>query len=271
MTKQHIIITITGLFFLIGGCLLFFRFFDPLNSKHFSGTPTVFVHGYKGTYNSFAKMLKRFEEDYEWGEKVLIYRVSKKGKIHVTQSGPMDANPAYIQVVFEDNRANFEDTAKWLSHVLAHMKRNYEVNKVNLVGHSMGGVVALKYLEDYQDDVKYPQNNKLITLGSPFDGIYSKEYFRLHYDAAATDLIPDSAALNMLRSNKQAFPGHIKVLSIGSTGDLIAVPESVKTIQDIVLKEKLEEVIIDNEKLGHSALHENKQIDELIHDFLYEE
>lgn len=269
MGKQHTIITVSVLILLMGSFLIIPRLFGMVTSKQLSGMPTVFVHGYKGTFNSFANMLKRFE-DQDWGKKVLVYHISKKGKIRVTHSGDIDASPAYIQVVFEDNRASFEDTSEWLSKVLAHLKKNYNAKSINLVGHSMGGVVSLKYIEDYQDENKYPRINKLITLGSPFDGIYSEEYFRLHRDAAAIDLMPDSAALNILKSNKDAFPDHIDVLNVGSTGDLIAVPESVNSLQDIVSEEKLTEVMIDNEKLGHSALHENEHVDKLVHDFLNE-
>lgn len=252
-----------------GGLLFFIRSSDTVNSEQFSGTPTVFVHGYKGTYNSFGNMLKRFEEENNWGERVLVYRVTKNGKIRTSQTGNLEADPAYIQVVFEDNRASFEDSANWLSHVLNHLKKNYSVNSVNLVGHSMGGIVALKYIEDYQDEVAYPQTAKLVTLGSPFNGIYSEEYFRLHRDAAAFDLMPESAALSMLRTNREGFTAHIDVLSIGSTGDLVAVPESVESIQDIVSSEQLEQVMIDDDSVGHSALHENSEVDHIVYEFLY--
>src|SRR5690625_5821360 len=98
----------------------------------------------------------------------------------------MNAEQPYIQVVFEDNRSSFEDTSGWLSQVLAHLKKEYNVESVNLVGHSMGGVVALKYIEDYQDEKKYNQNKKLITMSSPFDCIYIKEY--IHYHSVVTSL-----------------------------------------------------------------------------------
>src|SRR5699024_3017425 len=98
----------------------------------------------------------------------------------------------------------------------------------------------------------------------------SEEYFRLHSDAAAIDLMPDSAEQNILKSNKDAFPDHIDVMNVGSTGELIAGPDSVYSLQDIDSEAKLTEVMIDNEKLGHSALHENEHVDKLVHDFLNE-
>lgn len=267
--KKRIMTLITITLMIIGSVLIFMRLPHIANSERLSGTPTVFVHGYKGTYNSFGNMLNRFEEEYGWGEKVLVYRVTKKGKLRVSQTGNEDADPAYIQVVFEDNRASFEDSAHWLSLVLAHLKKNHHVKSVNLVGHSMGGIVSLKYIEEYQDEMTYPQIAKFVTLGSPFDGIYSEEYFRIHRDAAAIDLIPESPALSMLKTNREAFPDHIDVLSIGSTGDLIAMPESVQALRDIVSGQRLKEIMINNETLGHSALHENGNIDEIVHDFLY--
>jgi len=263
--------TIATVLIILLGSFLTFTPGSKVKSNQLAGIPTIFIHGYKGTYNSFANMLKRLEEDNGWGEKVLLYEVTKEGKIRVVQTGSKNADPAYVQVVLEDNRASFEDNAKWLSHVLAHLKENYDVPRVNLVGHSMGGIIALKYIMEYQDNEKFPQTSKLITLGSPFDGIYSKEYFRIHRDAAAIDLMPDSAALNILRTNKNAFPNHIKVLSIGSTGDFIAVPESVKSLQDIVSANHLQQIMIEDDSLGHSALHENKKIDKIIYDYLYGE
>ena len=270
LNKKHIMTIATVLIILLGSFITFTPN-SKVNFNRLAGIPTIFIHGYKGTYNSFANMLKRLEEDNGWGEKVLLYRVTKEGKIHVFQTGRKGANPAYIQVVLEDNRASFEDSAKWLSHVLAHLKENYNVPRVNLVGHSMGGIIALKYIMEYQDKERFPQTSKLITIGSPFDGIYSEEYFRIHRDAAAIDLMPDSAALNIFRTNKKAFPSHIEVLSIGSTGDFIAVPESVESIQDIVSANHLQQIMIEDDSLGHSALHENKKIDKLVHDYLYGE
>lgn len=265
--KHTMIITVATVILLCA--VLFFYMTGAVSSGRLAGTPTVFVHGYKGTYYSFAAMLQRFENNYGWGEKVLVYHVSKNGKLKVEKIGDQDAQPAYVQVVFENNRASFEDSAGWLAAVLSHLKKHYHVNKAHVVGHSMGGIISLKYIEDYQDDTKYPQIDKLVTLGSPFDGIYNKEYFQLNRDAAAVDLMPDSPALNILRKNKEAFPNNIDVLSIGSTGDIVAEPESVQSIRDIVSHERLKQIIIQNRALGHSALHENQEVDALIHDFLY--
>ncbi len=231
--------------------------------------PTVFLHGYKGTYHSFGFMLDRFESKYNWGNKALIYYVSSNGEISARNLSKGRSEPPLVQVIFEDNRAGFNQSAAWFASVLKHMKQHFYVDNVNLVGHSMGGIVSLEFLKQYNDKEIYPNVDKFIAIGSPFDGIYSEDYFQVNYGAAATDLIPGSAALEML--HKRPFPKDTRVLSIGSTGDMVAVPESLESLRQIIPKEQLDEIMIEDKDLGHSALHENQQVDQLIHSFLWKD
>src|SRR5699024_5288014 len=129
--------TIATVLIILLGSFITFTPNSKVNFNRLAGIPTIFIHGYKGTYNSFANMLKRLEEDNGRGEKVLLYRVTKEGKMHVFQTGRKGGNPANIPVVLEDNPCSFEDSAKWFTHVLAYIKANYNVAKVNLVGDSM--------------------------------------------------------------------------------------------------------------------------------------
>ncbi|NAP00270.1 alpha/beta fold hydrolase [Halomonas sp. MG34] len=231
--------------------------------------PTVFLHGYKGTFNSFGFMLDRFEDKYNWGNRALIYYVSANGEISTRNLSKGRSEPSLVQVVFEDNRAGFTQSAAWFASVLKHMKQHYYVENVNLVGHSMGGIVSLEFLKQYNDKELYPKVDKFVAIASPFDGIYSEDYFQVNHGPAATDLIPGSAALEMLR--ERPFPEDISVLSIGSTGDKVAVPESLKSLRQIIPKEQLEEIVIEDKSLGHSGLHENQQVDQLIHSFLWKD
>src|SRR5699024_6097434 len=108
------------------------------------------------------------------------------------------------------------------------------IDSINLVGHSMGGLVSVKYIEDYHDPSQYPVTNKLITIGSPFGGIYDERYFQLYQNRGAIDLQPDSRALQLLQYNAAGIPGNLQVFSIGSVGDTVAVPESVRKLREII-------------------------------------
>ncbi|WP_188456076.1 alpha/beta hydrolase [Virgibacillus oceani] len=269
MTKKHII-QLSSLLIIAVSIIAITYMPERAKSEPNKTPPTVFVHGYKGTYNSFGNMLERFE-NHGWGNKALVYYVSQDGKLRVYNLNKGKREPILIQVIFQNNRASFEDTSAWLASVLRHMKTTYEIDSVNIVGHSMGGLVSLKYLEDYHDADLYPITDKLVTIGSPFDGVYSDFYFQINRDVAATDLKPNSAALKLLKINNKDLPENVRVLSIGSTGDHVAVPESVKALRMIIPGDQLTEKMIENTHLGHSELHESEHVDKLIHSFLWQE
>ncbi|MFZ3577593.1 alpha/beta hydrolase [Virgibacillus sp. DJP39] len=267
--KKKYIMRVTALLIIIVGITVITYKPEKAESRNYDEPSTVFVHGYKGTYNSFGSMLDRFEKQNNWGNKALIYRVSKNGNIRVLNLNKGKMDPVFIQVIFENNQASYEDGAKWLSRVLSHMKQHYQINTVNIVGHSMGGLVAVKYFQEYQDSTLFPITEKLVTIGSPFDGIYNQPYFRINHNPAATDLKPNSAALQLLQSPNQTVPDNLNVLSIGSTGDPIARPKSVNALRMIIPPEQLKMVIINNDDLGHSELHESESVDQLINSFLW--
>jgi uncharacterized alpha/beta hydrolase family protein len=252
-------IIILGSLFLLGA---------PYKAEQKITEPTVFIHGYKGTFYSFGFMLHRFENIYDIGNKVLVYYVAENGEIQEYFLNENTKKPPLIQVVFEDNRANLEDTAGWLAEVLYSLKNNYDTEKVNLVGHSMGGIVSLKYTLQYQS-VDYPDVNKLVALGTPFAGIFSQEYFLLHHDPATEDLKPDAAALQLLE--KGTFPENTHVLNIGSTGDAVADPESVQALDRYVPEAQIREIMIEDDEMGHSALHQREEIDKIISSFLWQD
>ncbi|WP_080875407.1 alpha/beta fold hydrolase [Oceanobacillus timonensis] len=268
MKKQIVIIILSVL--VVSGAALSVYFYqkDKTQAGEYTGAPTVFIHGYKGTERSFSHMLDRFENMYQWGNKGFIYYVKENGDIVDYNLNNGRYAPTFVQIVLEDNRASFEDSTEWVAKVLLHLKNNYRVEEVNLIGHSMGGILAVKYTMEYTRN-EYPTVNKLVAIGSPFDGIYNQGYFEIHQDAAAEDLKPDSHALNMLRENM--FPADVNVYSIASTGDSVAVPESVKTLRYMIPEKNFKETIIDDPHLTHSALHESLQIDKLIHSFLWQD
>ncbi|MFD1361193.1 alpha/beta fold hydrolase [Lentibacillus salinarum] len=268
MQAKHIF-SMVLLFIVVMGIIHWFYAPDKTKSEKTINNPTVFVHGYKGTYNSFGNMLNRFEQSYGWGQTALIYEVSPTGKLNVHQlNNGRFTETMFIQVIFENNRADFQETSAWLAGALAHLKETYQIPTINLVGHSMGGLVATNYIEHYQDDVTYPRVHKLIAIGSPFDGIYSDTYFQIHHDPAAENLKPASLALKTLRLNKDAIPAQMEVLSIGSTGDPVAEPESVAMIRHIAREEQLTYKMIEDPSLGHSALHEDARVDKMVYSFL---
>ncbi|MDQ0215324.1 putative alpha/beta hydrolase family protein [Oikeobacillus pervagus] len=229
-------------------------------------TPTVFVHGYKGTFNSFNSLLDRFENQYKWGKRGLICKVTKKGKVMITGEFPKDGDRLFIQVVFENNRATFKDTSLWLSKIMRTLKEHYGINKVNIVGHSMGGIVSTQYIQTYKNK-HYPKVEKFVTIGSPFLGISRESYYKVNSGASVRDLRPQSKALKAI--HQQKLPSSIHVLSIAGKGDQVVSVRSALALKKLAPKKKYKEVVIEDLAIHHSGLHESQEVDQLIGDFLW--
>ncbi|MBM7584063.1 putative alpha/beta hydrolase family protein [Bacillus pakistanensis] len=232
--------------------------------------PTVFVHGYKGTFNSFKTMMDRFENEYSWGNRTLIVYVSKFGELNFIGRVPTPpSEPVFVQVVFENNRATLGDTSKWLTSVMVEIKQRYYVETVNLVGHSMGGLVITHYLKENANSMAIPKTHKLITIGSPFLGIEKESYHKVNTGAAVNDLRPNSNALLKLIRESSEFPKNVQSLVIAGTGDQVVGVNSARGLKQIVPPENYHEKIIDDPSIGHSGLHETLKVDRLINDFLW--
>ncbi|MEN2666328.1 alpha/beta hydrolase [Listeria aquatica] len=174
--------------------------------------PTVFVHGYKGTVNSFGHMLNRF--GYESGGKKIAMRivVAENGELDVSGGiGKYEKDgDSAVQILFEDNRASLARQTIWLQKAMRYLREYEQVKTINFVGHSMGGLAILSYLEKTPVDAAYPVPQKFIAIATPFAGIDKANYFKLQKDPAAHDLKVGSAALQLLVKEKLASPKTFK-------------------------------------------------------------
>ena len=256
--------------------LLIFIGYDTLtaNSRTSSSPPdvTVFVHGYKGTAGSFRSMLERFEKDHDWGKRIIVCRVKADGQVVFDETDDIPASGRlFVQLVFENNRASFQDTAYWLSKALHALHETYKFEKVNIVGHSMGGIVSVKFLEEYTKKPGYPFIHKLVVIGSPFSGLKDKNYLKRNWGPAATDLMPRSSALQNIFKQKGSFPSDVQVLAIAGSGDQLVSVSSALSVERIVPSSHFQKAVISDRRITHSGLHESEKVDQLIGRFLWSE
>ncbi|WP_158290509.1 alpha/beta hydrolase [Halobacillus salinus] len=260
------------IFTLLIGLLLFFSASKPTRSEYkTTETPTLFIHGYKGTERSFSTMLDRLERNH-WGEKQMVVRVSKQGDLNI-KGNTSDGNPL-IHVVFEDNRAALSEQKKWLHTIMKTLRSDYEVENVHLVGHSMGGLAATGYLTDERPNE--PEVLKLVVLASPFNGIQKEHYFKVNYGAAANDLKPDSKALQQLTKHKIKETNVLSIAGVINPDmpykkqwDGLVHLKSAKGVEEMVRDTRLSSEVIEGDRATHSGLHEMHAVDRLIADFLW--
>ncbi|WP_234987921.1 alpha/beta fold hydrolase [Carnobacterium iners] len=237
--------------------------------------PTLFIHGYGGTDFTFNAMLTRFEaEDY--GKQELTLTVEPDGGIFETGNWQSDSSNPFIQVLFVDNKNNEWNQADWIKAVLVYLKTTYQVDEVNLVGHSMGGVSSFRYLVAYGKEDTQPVVKRFVAMGAPFNdfvaGNENQTLEALHqngplvYSGRYTEF---SAAI-------QQYPASTGMLNIagdktdGSKSDGTVSLSSSLSIGYLMQSNKFnyQEVIITGDQASHSQLHENKDVDERIAEFL---
>lgn len=163
--------------------------------------PTVFMHGYKGggetfraTFSNYGHKkgefgLENVKSTYYKtvnGEK--LYKSGQDGIIFIDYKGEgkLYDLPAYgkldnvFEIVFQDDTASLITQQKYFKTALAELEKYYKtkgksIYRLNLVGHSMGGLTVAKYALDNRNRIvnkKYdiPYIKSLTTFNSPFGG-----------------------------------------------------------------------------------------------------
>lgn len=234
--------------------------------------PTVFIHGYSGTYFSFNKMLRRFTKNH-FGRKKCLAIVTRSGNLHFW--GHPDS---LIQVVFLENRADVKLQVKWIWKLLNQLKVKYGILQVNVVAHSMGCVSLLMYLSQYGYDYRNSQVKRVVTLGAPFnDSEVGKNTSNIENHLLTNEGPVEMAPLyRWMKAHNLGLPVEIQFLNIagnlqnGTFSDGQVSVNSALSLRYLMkdIKQQYEEYIVYGKKAAHSRLHDNEQVDDLIMSFL---
>lgn len=248
---------------------------DPLTENQ-TGVPTLFIHGYGGTEGSFNGMLSRFEANGH-GKKILTVTVQPDGSVSDNGTWEDQTEKPMIQVLFADNENNEWNQADWVKAVLSYLNNTYQIDEVNIVGHSMGGVSSFRYLVTYGSDESLPKVNKFVAIGAPFnDFVTGNEAQGLDTLTQEGPLV-SSQRYSDFAAAIQHYPKTTPLLNIvgdlqdGSDGDGTVPMRSGLAISYLMQIKGINyrEEIITGPQASHSQLHENTHVDELVAGFLW--
>ena len=126
--------------------------------------------------------------------------------------------------------------------------KKYDVPQVDIIAHSMGGIIARYFIQNGGGDGKV---RHLITLGTPHQGTRLSDYSVLpHFK----DLSPDSATL--IELNRNPVPNHTQGLAISGDLDIFMQPRQCglwKGVRNVELK-----------SVGHAGLLFSRRVLQLI-------
>jgi pimeloyl-ACP methyl ester carboxylesterase len=158
--------------------------------------PVLLLHGYLATRGSLHLLEQRLSER---GHLVFTYRI-----------GPV-------------NIGGIRQSAGLIARKVEALVTQTPVKKVNIVGHSMGGLVGLYFVKCLggRDRV-----HKLILLGSPLGGTWSAVLglVTAPLGRASVELLPSSPVLRELR--ERPMPPGVDVVTIAGARDFFAPVES---------------------------------------------
>ena len=243
---------------------------------HYETAPTLFTHGYRGNRYSMGHLLMRLQKTGV-AKKALVIKVAADGTL--TFKGPQEltaSNPT-IQVLFQNNHADVQDQVRWLSQIVAILKKDYDVTTINLVGHSMGAITVLRYLlKPTAVPVK-----AVVLLAAPVNDPSIGPDTATVFWSELTQRGPrkKTANYNYLAKRVAHFPTAISILNVA--GELLGTSRhdgSVAVDSSFALRsllrgriDRYQEMLVRGAGGAHSMLHENRLVDQAISDFLWQD
>ncbi|WP_071131031.1 alpha/beta fold hydrolase [Enterococcus timonensis] len=239
-------------------------------SEAFS-TPTIFIHGYSGTKGSFQGMLDRLGN--VGAHFAGVIEVAADGTVSTQGNLDLTGNQDVLQLLFTDNKNNEWNQAQWLKNTLQYLG----ITKVNLVGHSMGGVDGLRYLLTMADpNIKV---EKFVSIGAPFNEFEIQNTDETLDSILANGPQNQSARYTEFQGLLENFPQKTDWLNIvgcldeenPNDGDGTVPLNSglALTSRAQALQLNYQNEIITGNNAQHSQLHENLEVDQLVENFLW--
>ena len=239
--------------------------------------PTFFFHGWGSNANAETQMANAAKKAGA-SNTIIQADVSKNGTVKLNGTIPKNAKNPIIKVNLEDNQSG---KTSYVKDVITAVSNKYHYARINLVGHSMGNLQIANYINENYDNKKLPKINKVVSIAGHYDGYLGEEAGQKAKIKNKKTGEPDiySDVFKQLLPLRKHYPRQIEVLNIygnkedGSNSDgsvSVASAQSYKYLINGRAK-SYREVEIKGKNAQHSKLHENKEVDKLLIDFLLKE
>lgn len=205
-----------------------------------------------GYFEQFWDFIDKLEDDKLYLNKGGILGISSQDNVYNCEQGSWNNNIAIRTTYYLKDQGSFgslvqmsdevgiEEYAKRFSEVIKDIKKCTGSNKVDIIAHSMGGLVARQYIKDGGAN----SVNKLIMVGTPNKGVDSEskimDYCKIeHPGQECNDMLNNSKFIRDL--NSDIPPSNVKIYTIAGTsnGDDDGVV-SVKSVRLNYAKENYE-------------------------------
>ncbi|HJF78254.1 MAG TPA: alpha/beta fold hydrolase [Enterococcus cecorum] len=237
---------------------------------------TLFFHGYGGTKHSMGGMIQRLSSRYQ-ATHTLDLTVNTDGTIQTSGTFEQAEKSVLINVLFADNKNNEWNQAEWIYQALQFVKTQYHVEKVNVVGHSMGGVSLFRFLETYQNQGELPTVEHFISIAAPLN-----EFLDTSNEQSVDGLLQQgptqiSPRYQDFQNNIANFPKNVQVslfagqLSASDLSDGTVPLTSALAVNQLLSSQQIpvKTFVFKGVLAQHSAFHANPKVDKRIAEILW--
>ncbi|MCC4325499.1 alpha/beta hydrolase [Limosilactobacillus reuteri] len=253
-----------------------------------SSTPTIFVHGWGSSSHAEEKMANA-ARDAGVTKTIVRANVDKKGKVTFNRPIPANAVNPIVEVNLEDNKLSayrdnytqgYHHGGEYVKNVVLALEKQHHYKQINLVGHSMGNLEIINYINDNVNDKSLPQVAHLVAIAGHYNGLVGQsETQNAKINPKTGEPEKMDSAYHELLGLRQIFPKNTAVLNIygdvggGSHSDEDVPVNSAKSLKYLVSDraKSYREVEIHGKNAQHSKLHNNSQVNRELIKFLWEE
>lgn len=252
-----------------------------------STTPTIFVHGWGSSSHAEEKMANA-ARDAGVTKTIVRANVDKKGHVSFNRQITAHAVNPIVEVNLEDNKLaayqnnytqGYHHGGGYVKNVVQALQRQHNYRQINLVGHSMGNLEIINYINDNINDQDLPKVAHLVAIAGHYNGLVGQR------NTENTSINPTTGKPSKMDSSyrellglRQTFPKNTAVLNIygdvgdGSHSDEDVPVNSAKSLKYLVAgrAKSYKEVEIKGKNAQHSKLHNNLQVNQLLIKFLWE-
>lgn len=141
----------------------------------FKDVPTLYFHGLMGSVKNEEPLVKATKRD-KVTDSVIRANVDETGKVKLIGKLTKKAKNPIVKVNFANNvQSNFSQNGLYASNVVKALQKKYRIQKVKMIGYSLGNMAIIHYLLQNGSNSKMPRLVKMVNLAGHFDGAYFKE------------------------------------------------------------------------------------------------
>lgn len=140
-----------------------------------TSTPTLFFHGALATYRNEENIVQAVQRA---GLTNCIVRidVDADGKPTLVGRIPADAINPVVMVNYKNNvQLDYEKAGKYAVNAVRLLQNKYDIQKVNMVAHSLGNMSVMYYQLAACQNVHLPKVVKQVNIAGHFDGVNFKQ------------------------------------------------------------------------------------------------